>query len=115
MLFLVLGLFKLFVKRFESEVDCFFECVGGFVGYEFVLRNEDADDGLLVERGFGFNDFKRYLDGVDSRISAHQLVDFFVDEGVKLLRDVEVDSFDINVHVFLLFLVHGDVRVGNFV
>ena len=40
---------------------------------------------------------------------------FLDDEVVELLSNVEVDGIDLNIHIILLFFVHGDVQVDNFV
>ena len=114
-LFFVFDFFELFVEGFHAEVDCFFEGVGGLCGYLVgFLGDVEADDYLLVEGGFRLDHTERHFGTHYIGITTGQFFYFLVDKGSEFLADVKVDGIDVNFHIFLLFLVHAGVQVGNY-
>ena len=102
-LLLILSLLKLFFESVESHVDSLLEGIGCLVGNKLIeLRHCQAYDSLLVESCLGLHNLELYVYSTHCREAAHNAIDLFVDKGCKLLGDVKMDSFNVNVHSVLL-------------
>ena len=79
-----------------------------------MLRYHELDAGFLVHCGFGFHYFEVNLDQGDFFVMLDEFFGLLVDELLEFLRCIEVNGFNLNFHVILLFLVPLDGRVCNY-
>ena len=101
---------------FEAKVDCFFKSVGDFGSDDVVvLRYLHFDEGFFVHCGLGLNDFESYIQVCDVLVVTAEAFCLFVDERCEFFGDVKVDGFNSSFNNVLVFLVHVDVRVHNYV
>ena len=96
--------FELLLEGIDGQVDGFLEGVGYLAGKQVVaLRHEELDSGLLILGSFGFYNFQIYFNERDFFMMLNELFGLLVDELLQLFRCIEVNGFNLNVHIILLF------------